>query len=387
MQIVESPFSSESFAFIETKDSSDSLVRALFDLIDFRMWFLLLGVFLCMRTSVIISIHVMHSQKKEATVCLCRFFLATGTYRILRRCAASWRTGKILQTNKLLWAFSMSTLVSLAYKAELTAFLTHIPEPQYSNSLNTFIARYPPRPRIRNIATFTRVLAVNETHKEFVPYVLRELEGNNDSFSVRLKDSLKFYKNGKVDFVVDHFTNIYKAKPVDFEPDVVPSAALDFLTDVQIVRGSIRLFMPTKKVSPVRIVNKFKFHEPYVVTKTYFYYIIKRVLNIIYESGIFSKWENSLELATAMRHLVETRDSLKASFSNVNFASDKQNWLMYLLNARYRHVTHLMTKALSINKLIGLWFSYGILLGLVSVVFVCEYIHRKLVVGVNISSP
>lgn len=158
-----------------------------------------------------------------------------------------------------------------------------------------------------------------------------------------LNESLKFYKNGSLNFFKDHFATCHNA--VNVSKRNVPPFVLDTSTNVQVIRGSFQLFLPWKRISPVRMVNKFKNTVPFVVSKTYLYYVVKRGLNCLYESGLSHKWENLYKIAATMRELVKTKDSLKASFSNVT-----QNCLIYLLNGRNKHAQQSMANALSANK-------------------------------------
>lgn len=353
LKLLESPFLYKPLAFVTIEDNLDGLENALIGAIDFKMWALLVIVFVCMRISVVTFLSIIDNH--------CTFmhllvsFLASGTYRKLRSHRATWKSSKCLLVNKLIWALGMSTLVSCAYKAGLASFLTRTPEPMYIKDLETLISRCNRQAHCVYVfdGTFGAARRVSEISSS-----LREV--------MRVMDSKKIISN----FIKAQLESVHRTGYGAKELTTIPIALLHTRNLAEFARESLNLFIPEKKVSPTISLN-FNIFTPFYVSRSYFYRIMKKGLSSVRESGLYDHWQRYIDTKMAMHLLNTIHRELTALFPTILFQNEKEKWLMYILCERCKPQSA-RRKALSFTDLSSISIVYSILMESICGVLVFE---------------
>lgn len=361
VQLVESPLFYEPLAFMSIKDCLDGLENALVGAIDFKMWAFLAIVFLCMRFSVVASLSAMDNHRqiykgldwKQFIVS----FISSGIYKKVKLHAAIWKASKFLLVNKLLWALGMSNLVSYTYKAGLTAFLTNSPVPAYPKDLAALVSDC--NKHTSCVGHFGDTFGADRRFSD-----INTLKGVLKRYKVKNRTQSSVVKFLKDEIKSIHIVTGGRAK------STVPSGLLDTIKTVEFVRNSMKFLVRSKKVSQ-SIVLSFKTFAPFYVNRSYFYRVIKKGLQSIYESGLYDQWKLYIETKRSIYLFESITRELVLAIPEVSFPTHKANWLMYLLGGRFES-HHSASKSLSFSDLSAVWFVFAILLGTICVIFIFE---------------
>lgn len=358
LQLIESPLFYEPFAFLTTKANIKGFESGLTGAIDVMMWVILAIVFVCMRISVVVSLSATASLSQKRNwfklKLLLVSFMSTGIYKKLRVQAAVWKNSKCLLANKLVWALGMSTLVSYAYKAGLTSFLTHTREPIYPTDLDTLISECN-----RQVGCVYSSKGTSGQTK----YILDKTPS--------LKQVLRFYKPLQIfrNFLLNQIRIIHKSEYGSQEHSA-PKALLYTLKTVDFTRGCIGLFLPDKKVSASVLLN-YRSFAPFYVSRSYFYEFIKKRLNRVYESGLYDHWQRNIERKFSMYMLSGLSREIRSLFKEMRVFNEKEKWLMYLLGGR-QNSKGSRSKALSFSDLRSVWILYSMLLTSICAILLLE---------------
>lgn len=350
LHLVESPFWYEPLAFMTIHDNLEGLENALIGVVDFSMWAFLLIIFVCMRFSVVASLAAIESHSKtSSTLSLKQLFLSfisSGIYQKLRSHASKWKGSKCLLVNKWLWALGMSNLVSYAYKAGLTAYLTRTPEPVYPTDLQTVMSIC--NGQAHCIHTFDGTFGANRHVSKVTPALTQVLRRPN------FRNTIPYFLRAQI----KAFHNIAIRNSTEY---AAPSALLDNIFLVEFVRDCMSLFLPEKIVSTSKVLS-FNSFAPIYTSRPCFYQVIKKGLNYVYESGLYDQWQRNIEIRFKMYRLSVIFRELKFSIAGIPFANEKEKWLMYLLCGRCRSRGS-RSKPLSLTDLSVVWITYTALLG------------------------
>lgn len=362
LQIVESPFLYEPFAFTTIKTDMVGLENAITCIIDFTIWAFVILVFVCMRVSitaciVAVEAHYKLSNKSSLKHILI-IFITARNYKKLASHASKWMVSRCILVNELIWALGLSTILSYACNAGLTAFLTHTPEPIYPHDLETLVSHCMNHENC--VVTSTTTYGASRLISDISP---------------ALKTVIEQYTNGInifTEFIKAQIKSSHKSDSDILSLNFPPSAMLDTVKSVELCRHSMRLFMPEKNVSPSRLVN-FKSFLPFYVNKSPFYRIIKKALNSVHESGIYDHWQRYFETKSTLYRLSATHKELKAFIPETRLVNLKGNWLMYLLGGRCKtHCSEGTGNQITFLNLSLVWTVYPALLASVCIVLFFE---------------
>lgn len=305
--IVETSFVEEPWGFIVFKDNQIQAAKVFLTQTDITLWISLPVLYLGQRFSAVLSIYVAQS-KTIRTGFIMVTFLAPGLYRKLKQVTLLRKHLSFHKFNKLIWALSLSTIVSYAFKGSLILFLTILIQPEFPTDLeslcNSSIA----------IITFESTTINSFTQPVIFKAITQRLTNSDESenFPVYLK-KLQVqtkgmnYDSGK--FWVDLFQSKLEVElnKTSFTEDF---AVIDPLTSLKVIRRTVSQLIPSVWMSPIVLVDNFRHVKPIAMNRDYFYPMIKLGLGRFQESGLYNKWETLHADMHANQYLLTTQKTI-----------------------------------------------------------------------------
>lgn len=368
-QTVEFAFKLEPTTFVVIQHRRDGFNEAIAGMLDWSLWFMLLALYLTMRLSVAVSLAIV---KKSENLNLLNIFMNQGLYSHIKPFLRDWKHIRWHLLNKVVWAFTLGTLVNMAYRAKMTSFLTKCTEPSYPKDIR----------QVNSSGIMTKTI-VTYLHgkpnfgrcKENIKYIsqidMAGLRCLTAGFFIHHKNSDEF-GNRKAEEYPGTFTVLG------------PSQYTNMLKDL------MKAFVPAKWISSVIKVDTFAIMRPYVVNKNFFYPIFKNCLASLVESGLYEKWEIYYQEMLSWRNFHSTKtaiEDLSGKKVQAEFPVKMNHWHSYLMTNKMYGGSHSEGSAkqaeprkLSFRDLQVLWMVFGVFLVGLGVTF-CIEIFQKHVIG------
>lgn len=363
------------WAFIVVQPRKQGLDGAFVEIFDFTLWFCLLALYISMRFSTVLSLTVIRFKfspglnKFHNLLKVFKNLVDSGLYQGIKPYNQLWKHIKLHIMNKLLWGFTMGTLINLSYRAKLASTLTQTTQPSTLNtfeklansSLNIYTFLIVPRETgfkclildtLEEMASFRKqkqkqmpIHYLNfQKSIKFYPLFLYGMQRFAANLHIQLKNRVKIKNN--VDYIPKQFA-IFEAKKL-----------------MPMIKELIELFIPEMWISSTVTVNRFMIATPYTMESSYIYPIFKNGVARLWETGFFKRWTEYYAEMLALDNIRETQAHIDRaqmkSFGNVNRvpATITKNWFGYLeatkatLNQRSRLISN---KSLTINDLKGVF--------------------------------
>lgn len=300
---------------------------------------------------------------------------------------------KLYKLARVLWAISMSTIISQAYKGRLTGFLAKPPKPHFPKDFEAIVQQ--------NITTVT-------------------FSGKSGPGKGKWQSNVKLYTGNRrrainylekyVDFLnsitespgwpegMANFTAQICAQENNFFGSRIknhwfryPSniAVLEPLHHIILQKYLLNVFVPTKWVSSPIIVNKFTFIKYWMVDKSYFYPLFKRLFIKFQENGLKGLWSGYSRGIARLNGLYSALPRLKDMGAdmdgNLNISVKVVNWKKYYFAGAMNGVNYAkilerskLSEPLSLESLHVIWCLFGILIAGNIILLTLEVVWSKL---------
>lgn len=291
----------------------------------------------------------------------------------------------------VIWYFAVFVL-SQFYKGKMFSYLTQVNQPWFSKSLNELteisenfdIITFIGEPQGWQSILEMHLKEVIETgiYPEYYPKILKLAKYKHDwLFGMR-----KF----SVDLFLQHNLNMLpngssiKTQLTEY-PMQTNFAELDLLKHVKMQKHILGLYTPNSVwTSPVIQAQNFMTCMPWTVTRNAFYPILKHGLGQIFESGLYTRWDNFHDDINGMVNLYDVEKKLKYAgikTEQVNFPVEKMRWRNYYFHSKWNPDQEQMKPvptAVSEKVFRVIWILVGILLCLASFLVLAELLYHHL---------
>lgn len=400
---IEFAFIQQTWAFISVKPGLDVYNEAFTGMLDIGLWISLMGLYIIMRMSVVVSLAIMNSFSGgnifKIILKLIASFINSGLYRKLKAHSRKWNNVRWHLVTKVVWALTMSTVVSFAYRAELTSFLTKSAENFFPTALKQLtqaggiIFSFSSGTLIRDPKRVDALIK----HSLTLAFEKQELNAKfkiPDYYS-KFQSMVKLYSDGSLHLISELFRQMSATDL--YNKDAIPDefSIYDVQNKVEMQKELLNFFVPSKYVSPVVTENLLVMIAPFTVDKSYIFSPVKRGLAVCFESGLYMKWADVHDEATALDsntlkgigRLLETScgNGTQTRDDNVCTGIELKHWHGYLMAKQLGKVTAnaRSTKALEVHNLKIIWIIFSIAILLVLIVLMMEYGFDLVYVKIN----
>lgn len=364
------------WAFIVVQPRTEGLEAAFTEIFDFTLWFCLLALYISMRFSAVLSLTLIRFKycpalnKYHGLLKVFANLIDHGLYQGIKPYIHRWKHIRLHMLNKLLWGFTIGTLVNLSYRAKLASTLTQTVQPSTPNQFETLanstlniytFVIVPRKTGLRSLIldTLEDLASDFKEQQQKMPIEYRNFQKALKYFPLYLPGMQKFVS--MLHIQLNRNLKIGETFPKTF-------AVFEPQRFTPMIKELIELFVPQMWVSSMVIVNKFLIVAPYTMESNYMYPVLKKGVARISESGLFDRWNDYYYEMLSLENIRKTQDLIDKSSGN--FTRDKKlsstltkNWFGYLdsvygtNNQRERMV---LNKPLSIGDLMGVFVVSGI---------------------------
>ncbi len=225
-----------------------------------------------MRLSVAVSLTIVKSQFENPN--LVNSFLTQGLYSRIKPFLRNWKHMRLHLFNKVVWTFTLYTLINMDFKAIMTSFLTKNLEPSYPKDIEHV-----------NSTGMITITAVTHLDRK-VTYVRCGDENTKFYKTAQIGNSGMRCLTAKL-FIHHKKTDGYTNRTSEEFPDTFAVLGPSQYTNMQ--KDLMKVFVPEKWVSPVIKANTYENMRPLIVDRNFFYPIFKKGLASLLESGGMGK--------------------------------------------------------------------------------------------------
>lgn len=387
-QVVETGLIMDHWAFMVVKKKQNFHQTALSN--PFKFPFILI-FFLALGTIALLSVFTLKLQNDKISFESVTKSLTALVGTCLDQ-SVSGTGGKYKNILWIIWLFSI-LLVSNIFRGKMFLSLTTTTHFNYSESLPELVKS--------SIMVATFELAKPATRGNVRSEVLTHLADalKDDSFKyptyyLELHNSIKFFPvwlTGMGLLTRDLFLQEHKAVlSTQSNPDnIMPEefAVLDLKKHVEMQRDLLSLYLPRKWLSPVISVNMVTSCMPWTVTTNYFYEIFKRGLGLLFESGLYTRWDRFHDDINGLKNFYDVNnllglEDMKTS-GEINFQVNMDNWhnfYFYLKQENHKACDNCVLEngrndGLGLTELSIVWIFFIKSLAFTMICFLIEYTY------------